>query len=343
MERYTAIQSEQDQKRIQKKARRWSLLLLLLFLILAFLPFMSSKLQVKQKFNQVVMVDFDDSYKEFKDAAAAKTKKSSAKKANAKKSNVIEQVVSAAPEKPEVKQDVKEPTPEPKPEAKPEAKKPVTKPTPKPDFVPLPKSNKRPVLTAPSPEIKMSDLLKDISKTAHVEEVSEEVVEVTEELSDDFMKDIVASFKKSKKKQDGGGGSKSDSDGDDAGQTSDGGEGDSGSSDSGDADTDGSSDEGDSDADGDSFDGDGLLTRKVIHRANINSLIKETGKIVINLCVNRDGKVVYAKADGNKCTITDPVLLKKAEFAAAKYRYEKDYSVAEKQCGVLSFLVKIEK
>ena len=29
--------------------------------------------------------------------------------------------------------------------------------------------------------------------------------------------------------------------------------------------------------------------------------------------------------------------------AAAKYRYEKDYTVAERQCGKLTFIVKIQK
>ena len=85
-----------------------------------------------------------------------------------------------------------------------------------------------------------------------------------------------------------------------------------------------------------------MITRKVIRRANIDGLIKQTGKIVINLCVNQEGKVIFAKVDKKKSTLKDPYLLRKAESTAARYRYEKDYTVAERQCGQLTFVVKIQ-
>ena len=36
-------------------------------------------------------------------------------------------------------------------------------------------------------------------------------------------------------------------------------------------------------------------------------------------------------------------VLADAEKAAGLYRYEKDYTVAERQCGRLTFIVKIQK
>ena len=118
------------------------------------------------------------------------------------------------------------------------------------------------------------------------------------------------------------------------------GEGNQGSSERGDSDFDGKADSGVSPSD---FDYDGLLSRKVIRRADVKSLIKKTGRIVINLCVNRDGQVIYSKVDKEATTLTDPRLIHKAESTAMRYRYEKDYTVAPRQCGKLSFIVDIEK
>jgi len=72
-----------------------------------------------------------------------------------------------------------------------------------------------------------------------------------------------------------------------------------------------------------------LLTRKVIRRAKLDGLIKQTGKVVINLCVDQSGKVVFAEADEYKSTIKDMSLLVRAERTAAKYQ--------------LSFIVKLPK
>ncbi|MEL6868015.1 MAG: hypothetical protein AAFP19_26565, partial [Bacteroidota bacterium] len=162
--------------------------------------------------------------------------------------------------------------------------------------------------------------------------------------------DISSFFKKSKSKSskkntsssssgnNSSGSGTSNSDG--TGDSNTAGDGDAGSSEDGNADTDGLGDTGNS---GDDFDGDGLLTRKVIYRANLDQIMKKSGKIVINLCVNRDGKVIFSEIDRRKSTIRDASILRRAERAAAKYRYEKDYTVAERQCGKLTFIVKINK
>ncbi len=312
--------TKEDQEKIKRKARRYALLLLLLLLLILFLPFFSSKLQTQQKYNEVITVKFEEDFQQFKDTKSSAAKSSARPSAKTEELKVEEQEPTVTEPEPEVK-----PEPEPKPKR-----------NPAPKVEAISRAESKPLLTTPEPNLSLPAVIGKISENAKVQTVSQEVTEVTEELSDDFAEEIASFFKKAKKSSSSSGKSKTPS----SGKKSDAGEGDAGSSDEGDAKSDGKGESGDS---GDDFDGDGLLTRKVIHRANLNNLIKETGKIVINLCVNRDGKVIFSQADKKNSTIADPVLLKKAESTASKYRYEKDYTVAEKQCGKLSFVVTIKK
>ena len=55
-----AISLEQEKKN-KRKARRISILMLLLFLLLLLFPFMSGKLQVEQKYDKVIEIEFDKS------------------------------------------------------------------------------------------------------------------------------------------------------------------------------------------------------------------------------------------------------------------------------------------
>ena len=327
---------QEEEQKIQKKARRWAYLWLLLMIILILWPFINESKEEKRKYDQVVHVEFEDKKFEKIDEKKAGAAKSSAKPAEAKKEESTE---AEQPDPVEKAEPIAEAKPEPTPERKPQTIEKVP--------TPIVSAKREPVLTTRERSaVKMSDLLKDVSKNAQVEEVSDQVTEVIEELPKDSeakMKKRFRKAKKSKKTKPGGSNPGNDSSagakdsGDGKSDTA--GEGDSGSSDSGDAKTDGKADEGDS---GDDFSGDGLLTRKVIYRASLNEIMKETGKIVINLCVNRDGAVVFSEVDEERTTIKNPLLMKKAEMIIAKYRFEKDYTVAEKQCGSYSYLLKIE-
>ncbi len=121
------------------------------------------------------------------------------------------------------------------------------------------------------------------------------------------------------------------------GKMSEAGEGDAGSSKTGTAKTDGKAEKGDS---GDDFSGDGLFTRKVVYRADVKKLTQEEGKIVINLCVSQQGAVIFTEYNADESTITDIDLVVKAKKAAAKYKFEKDYTAPTKQCGKLTFSFK---
>ncbi len=92
----------------------------------------------------------------------------------------------------------------------------------------------------------------------------------------------------------------------------------------------------------DDFGGDGIFNRRVIKRGNVKSVTEQEGKIVINLCVNNEGRVTYADVDKAKSTIKNDYVLSKAEYCANQYIFERDYSVPKKQCGTLTFVFKIE-
>ena len=86
------------------------------------------------------------------------------------------------------------------------------------------------------------------------------------------------------------------------------------------------------------FEGDGIFGRKVIYRADVKSITEREGKVVVNLCVNREGLVTHVAWNKENSTITDTEYVKKAMEVAALYRFQKDYSAPSSQCGKLSFI-----
>ncbi len=330
-------QELQKDKKIRNKARTYSALVLTCLLLALLAPFCSEVKQKDKNFEKAILVQFEP--EDFKEMASAK-KSSSRAAANAP--------AAAKEEKPS---ETKASTPDPVPvETPPEDPKPEkVKPT-KVDPVPIKPSTQKPILTAPEPaEINIEEMLQELPEEAQVEEVSEEVTEVTEEVSADFMAELAEFFKANDSKPSTPSSSSSSSSGSSTGgdgtantdkpsngTSSTPGEGTSGKSETGDSKTDGVGNSGNS---GDDFQGDGLLTRKVIKRENLKKIIKKNGKIVINLCIDQGGSVIFKKADKKKSSIKDPLLLKKAERAAGRYKYEKDYTAAKRQCGALTIII----
>ena len=91
------------------------------------------------------------------------------------------------------------------------------------------------------------------------------------------------------------------------------------------------------------FAGDGLFNRKVIKRADVAKIAIEEGRVVVNLCVNRAGEVVYAECDKTKSTIKEPTIVAKSELCAANYVFDQDPTAPTEQCGKLTFIFKIDK
>lgn len=106
----------------------------------------------------------------------------------------------------------------------------------------------------------------------------------------------------------------------------------------GNASTDGKVDEGKQGMD---FSGDALFTRRVIKRAEIKQLSKKEGTMVVNLCVNQNGSVVYAEYNYEDSDIFDSGLIVESIQATKKYRFEPDYTAPKKQCGKLTYIVEI--
>lgn len=88
--------------------------------------------------------------------------------------------------------------------------------------------------------------------------------------------------------------------------------------------------------------GDGLFSRRVIYRADVKKITEDEGKIVVRLCVNRSGRVIFAEND-DATTMDDLSIVRKAIQLTTKYRFEKDYTAPEKQCGKLTYIFEIEK
>lgn len=92
--------------------------------------------------------------------------------------------------------------------------------------------------------------------------------------------------------------------------------------------------------DGLDLSGNGVLTRRLLSRANLDGLIAQDGTFVINICVNQRGRVVAAKYNEEASTIKDMQLVRKAIDAAMNYKFEQDYSAAPKECGRLTISIK---
>ena len=97
--------------------------------------------------------------------------------------------------------------------------------------------------------------------------------------------------------------------------------------------TDGSGNSGSGGGTGDG-EGDGVLGRKVIYRANITEVAQgKVGKIVIDLCINKNGIVTYAEIDKIRSTIKETDVQSRALDAILNYRFEKDPRAPSRECG----------
>lgn len=316
-----AIQREHEQKN-ENRARIAAFFFFLIMVAIFILPFISGKLETVQEYEKVIMIDFNDEFFE----AQASADKSSAEAAAAG-GDSAEEVPEEVVEEPA--ESVEEPVEEPVEEV-------VEEYTEEPEPVidePEPVAEKA-IATNDNSDVKMSvdEMMKEMEKNRKKPKNSKS----SKSNSNGDADDIDDYFKNSGKSTGSGkatGSGKSNANGNGNSKTA--GEGNSGKSTTGKSKLNGQG----SGSGGDDFRGDGLLTRKVIRRANVESLIKEPGRMVINLCVNRDGAVIFSEVNKRMTTLKDAKLLKDAEYTASKYRYEKDYTAAERQCGRLTFII----
>lgn len=89
------------------------------------------------------------------------------------------------------------------------------------------------------------------------------------------------------------------------------------------------------------LDGNGVITRKITHREDISQAAFESGKIVIDICIDRSGKVLTAKNNADGTDIADMDMVRQALEIAVRYRFEIDYTAAQRECGSLTFIFDI--
>jgi hypothetical protein len=70
----------------------------------------------------------------------------------------------------------------------------------------------------------------------------------------------------------------------------------------------------------------------------VGAVISEPGKIIVNLCVDRLGKVISAQYDIVNSTIKDLTVGTKAVDSAKQYVFDENPSAPREQCGLLYFL-----
>ena len=65
--------------------------------------------------------------------------------------------------------------------------------------------------------------------------------------------------------------------------------------------------------------------------------------IVVDVCIDRQGKILFARNNGEETTIENMEMVRHALDIASNYRFETDYSAALRECGSLTFVFDIEK
>lgn len=309
-----------NEKQNKRKGMRISVMLNVTLILLALFPFLTMEdrpdPEEPQRFVEIQFTDFKSSSS--KSAEGDKKEKLEAEKKveKATKEEVVEEVkpepVVEEP-KPEVKP---EPTPEPTPERKPI----LTSPDPNPPVKVTPpvkvEPKKKPVKIKPKADPKPSTPAKVKTKAKKKPKAKPTTPGKTGK----------ETGKTSETKQEGSdkptnsGGGEAPENGKDA--------------------TTGKTDTGTTVGD---FPGDGLFNRRVTFRADVKSVTREEGKIVIDLCVNKEGRVVYSKFNKSASSIKTIDVIRKAMDVAQQYRFEKDYSAPDKQCGKLTFIFEIEE
>ncbi|MFK7808940.1 MAG: hypothetical protein AB8F74_14140 [Saprospiraceae bacterium] len=304
------------EKANKRKGMRISVLLNGALILLALFPFLTMEDKPELEPQRFVEIQFTD----FKSSSAKSAEGDKKEKLEAEK-----KVEKATEEKVE-----EEATPEPVVEE--------TKPEPEVKPEPAPKPERKPVLTAPNnnPPIKTNP-------TPKVETPKEKPTKVTPPKANPKPRTPTKSKKPnpkprkpSKTGKETGKTSDTKQDGSNKPTNSGGGE----KAENGKDATTGKKDSGTSVGD---FPGDGLFNRKVTYRADVKKVTKEEGKIVIDLCVNKEGRVVYSKFNKAASTIKTTDVIRKALDVAQQYRFEKDYSAPTKQCGKLTFIFEIEE
>ena len=85
-----------------------------------------------------------------------------------------------------------------------------------------------------------------------------------------------------------------------------------------------------------------LSGRSMVQTPKINDKSQETGKVVINITVDKYGNVTNATGPGRGSTTTSANLYKKAREAALRAKFNRSPSGVEEQRGTITFVFILE-
>ena len=85
-----------------------------------------------------------------------------------------------------------------------------------------------------------------------------------------------------------------------------------------------------------------LAGRQMLRTPSISDRSQETGKVVVDITVNKDGNVVAANAGGRGSTTTSAYLYKLAQEAAMKAKFSPSPNAADIQKGTITFVFLVQ-
>jgi outer membrane biosynthesis protein TonB len=86
----------------------------------------------------------------------------------------------------------------------------------------------------------------------------------------------------------------------------------------------------------------GMSGRKIIFFPTILDNSQKTGRVVVNIKVDKQGNVIWAKATQKGSTTTDSYLFQLAEEAALKTKVNDDPAAAEEQFGTITYSFRVK-
>lgn len=82
--------------------------------------------------------------------------------------------------------------------------------------------------------------------------------------------------------------------------------------------------------------------RNFVNKPAVSDNGRHTGKVVVDLRVDKNGNIIYAKAGGRGTTITDPTLLERCENAVRSARLNSLDTAPDPQIGSVVFVFRVE-
>lgn len=85
------------------------------------------------------------------------------------------------------------------------------------------------------------------------------------------------------------------------------------------------------------FQGTGPLRRQVTTYGRVEQLAGQEGVIMIRVCIDRSGNIIFQEINDAGTTITDPAILREALDIMSTYRFASDQSAPFRECGNITW------